>query len=718
MQAGIKSKLVLTLITMILVTSAIAVPLSSSMLYSHAAPLTSQGSWNIVPNPYQNISYSNLLGTVTISVNDVWAVGYDNSSGNDLTMHWDGSSWTTVTSPNAIQSVLYSVTAISSNDVWAVGRTNIPNTINYETLIIHWDGLSWTRVTSPSPGSYNTLSSVTAASSNDVWAVGFDSAGGALTMHWDGSSWTTVASPDAIQNTLNSITAISSNDVWAVGQTNAYQTLTMHWDGSSWTTVASPNLSNSTLNSVTAVSSNDVWAVGTTHSGTLSGALIEQYTVSMTPTPSPSPQPSPNLVATVTLNENTCLNTVNFTLQNATADQFRISRDGLWEAQLKGNATSYTETTVADAPYGYNIYEIAALMSKHVVALTRIFVPNTTLCDLNPPSNSAPVDPIAGSENDLFVIIGGISSKLPTNSLGGLVNNGYGYDPGFLDFGDNTKVASYLMWHGYLDSRFIVFSYTGYTQDGMPKGYDCKYTYDGSSFFQKQVQKLGAQIQAAVASNPNVRVHILAHSQGGVIALSYVAALVKNLDGVTPLPQLKDVSLLDSPVGGTIYNSGYLTNMVLKAFSCNTASQFNNLKEMHKLFITASDTNHRGQTASVVDAFLSGNPLDSTNANQAVVDLAHQKGITVFVAGNMNDYLWQPHGCITKPDFLSTEFIQDEGDNSGVYSRYFKSGIPDCLSSLPNLLNHLEVLSYDAVNQAVFQIVQGQAPTALPPYNS
>jgi hypothetical protein len=89
----------------------------------------------------------------------------------------------------------------------------------------------------------NTLRSVAAVSSNDVWAVGYG-----LIEHWNGSNWSLVPSaPGGNPADLRGVTTVASNDVWAVGRrqettTQGYQkTLVEHWDGSAWTVVPSPN---------------------------------------------------------------------------------------------------------------------------------------------------------------------------------------------------------------------------------------------------------------------------------------------------------------------------------------------------------------------------------------------------------------------------------------------------------------------------------------------
>ena len=66
--------------------------------------------------------------------------------------------WSVVPSPNGSStSNLSAVAAVSANDIWAVGSSGNQMS-GAQTLIEHWNGLSWSVVTSPNPGSiYNTL---------------------------------------------------------------------------------------------------------------------------------------------------------------------------------------------------------------------------------------------------------------------------------------------------------------------------------------------------------------------------------------------------------------------------------------------------------------------------------------------------------------------------------------------------------------------------------
>lgn len=228
---------------------------------------------------------SSLAGVTAIAADDVWAVGaYVNSSHQSRTLveHWDGTSWTQVPSPSPGPdgphgSSLTGISAVAADDIWAVGRYEPDATSQYDTLTLHWDGTSWTQVSSPSPGGArrSELAAVSANSATDVWAVGdYDHTpqASSLVEHWDGSSWTKVASPNkgAYYNPLYGVTALSATDAWAVGasfdsSTSIPRPFNVHWNGVTWKRVPSSGPQGwfgSRLFGVAGSGGSDVWAVG------------------------------------------------------------------------------------------------------------------------------------------------------------------------------------------------------------------------------------------------------------------------------------------------------------------------------------------------------------------------------------------------------------------------------------------------------------------------
>jgi hypothetical protein len=151
-------------------------------------------AWTTVPSPNANIN-STLRGVAAASATDLWAVGDSignaslGSTSRTLIEHGNGTSWTIVPSPNigAGNNVLTGVAARSASDVWAVGYwDNLAGSIPIRsTLWMHWNGTNWSKVSSPNVGSGdNTLLGVIApANATDAWAYG-GSANGTLVQHY------------------------------------------------------------------------------------------------------------------------------------------------------------------------------------------------------------------------------------------------------------------------------------------------------------------------------------------------------------------------------------------------------------------------------------------------------------------------------------------------------------------------------------------------------
>jgi hypothetical protein len=259
-----------------------ATPTSTPTPTGTATP-TCVPRWNEVPSsgqPYPNYNY--LYDVDAVSGSDIWAVGQYGPSFREaalgdstqtLVLHWNGAEWSIVPSPNVgTGSALFGVAAVSSDDVWAVGYSYDGTTATESTLTLHWNGTQWNVVASPNTqANFNQMTSVSALSANDVWAVGYyrDQSGNAfpLTLHWNGVEWSIVAVP-AVQGAgyLQDVEAISSNNVWAVGAYagNPSQTLVLHWNGTQWDAVPSPSpgTGGNVLNGIDASSSSEVWAVG------------------------------------------------------------------------------------------------------------------------------------------------------------------------------------------------------------------------------------------------------------------------------------------------------------------------------------------------------------------------------------------------------------------------------------------------------------------------
>jgi hypothetical protein len=146
-------------------------------------------NWAQVASPNPG-SANELFGVGATSAANAWAVGEvtAGTSEQTLVLHWNGSKWARVASPNpggpANNNVLDGVAATSTSSAWAVGGYETGT--GQSTLVLHWNGSTWVHVDSPNPGTQNGLYGVAATSSTNAWAVGYFETSGpeqALALH-------------------------------------------------------------------------------------------------------------------------------------------------------------------------------------------------------------------------------------------------------------------------------------------------------------------------------------------------------------------------------------------------------------------------------------------------------------------------------------------------------------------------------------------------------
>jgi len=243
---------------------------------SAAAPRSP--SWHLDSIP--NIGYdARLSAVVALSSTNAWAVG----RGSD---HWNGHQWTAVPVPPPSSGYFnlngLAVIPGSGGQMWAVG--SMSTTSGSRFWILRWTGTHWKKYGAPNPGQFNTLSSVTALSPGDAWAVGSSesSSNVAVLLHWTGVAWTQVnLVPVGLSSYLAGISATSGSDIWAVGgyepSNGGQQPLVQHWNGHMWSEVTTPPVSgNAGFQAVTVGPSGLPLAVGYTANGN-SQTLIEQW---------------------------------------------------------------------------------------------------------------------------------------------------------------------------------------------------------------------------------------------------------------------------------------------------------------------------------------------------------------------------------------------------------------------------------------------------------
>jgi hypothetical protein len=120
---------------------------------------------------------NNTLHAVTAPTTGLaWAVGdhYAGSHSQTLILRWSGTRWTTARSPDpggtGQDNLLVAVSGRSARSAWAVGYYQHAG--HYRSLVLHWNGTGWKQVASPDPGTSTYLSGVATAPDGSAWIVG------------------------------------------------------------------------------------------------------------------------------------------------------------------------------------------------------------------------------------------------------------------------------------------------------------------------------------------------------------------------------------------------------------------------------------------------------------------------------------------------------------------------------------------------------------------
>ncbi len=124
-------------------------------------------SWTVVPSPNVGTRDTELRGIHAVSPTNIWAVGHFSSSSStwrNLIEHWNGTKWSVVRSPSPTpgDTSLDAIDGISPTDIWAVGFGFSSGDLSEETITLHYNGTSWTRVTSADAGTFAGLYGVSA----------------------------------------------------------------------------------------------------------------------------------------------------------------------------------------------------------------------------------------------------------------------------------------------------------------------------------------------------------------------------------------------------------------------------------------------------------------------------------------------------------------------------------------------------------------------------
>ncbi|HXU71553.1 MAG TPA: hypothetical protein VN947_19605 [Polyangia bacterium] len=176
---------------------------------------------------------------------DVWAVAAAESPSSSIYIfHWDGSSWTRSSTPDALTASGYlrCVHGSGPNDVWAGGD---------DSALLHWNGSSWTQVATPTSG----------ARWHGIWVNGPSDAWAASDVglfHWDGQAWSSTRP----SNNYLAVWGRGANDMFAVIDVFANFTDTVmaeHYDGTTWTPVTVPPITRSNEFGIAGFGASEMW---------------------------------------------------------------------------------------------------------------------------------------------------------------------------------------------------------------------------------------------------------------------------------------------------------------------------------------------------------------------------------------------------------------------------------------------------------------------------
>ena len=247
--------------------------------------------WKVIPSPSPGADQNILYGVSAISDTDVWAVGADEDASrvwHTLAEHWDGTSWSAVPTVDAATggNLLYSVTAVSSSSVYAAGQVSgagFPD----QALVEHWNGRTWSQVTTPattqSVAGYavtgaDTALTVAGIAETDTTPYTTAVVAGAP------SSMTLQSTPnsDAGEQDLFGAATAPDGSTWAAGwavdpSSLNHNTLIEHEVNGVWSIASTPNpgSGDNGFGGIAAVAGGGVWAVGVVSGNANNATLIE-----------------------------------------------------------------------------------------------------------------------------------------------------------------------------------------------------------------------------------------------------------------------------------------------------------------------------------------------------------------------------------------------------------------------------------------------------------
>ncbi len=239
--------------------------------------------WGVLPSPNPSGSSANLSDIACASTKSCFAVGSYTIGLTQRTLveHWNGAAWGFLTGANPSAATSASLTGVACPNLkgcFAVGSYTTPAFTN--TLIEHWNGSEWGIQTSPNPpGAAANLRDIACPSTKSCFAVGSSATGSGfrtLAEHWNGTSWgfLSAANPSTASGAnLNSVACPNLKGCFAVGNystDSGVKTLAEHWNGSNWSVQATATPSSSaSLSAIACPNTKSCFTVGNSQVKTL-----------------------------------------------------------------------------------------------------------------------------------------------------------------------------------------------------------------------------------------------------------------------------------------------------------------------------------------------------------------------------------------------------------------------------------------------------------------
>ena len=188
----------------------------------------------------------------------------------------------------------------------------------------------------------------------------------------------------------------------------------------------------------------------------------------------------------------------------------------------------------------------------------------------------------------------------------------------------------------------------------------------------------------------------------------------------------------------------HVANAYLNTTSCGSFTTVPGdlvpVDDLVTIFKSASSTPERPDAPQGARATVTALFADTRASNQMFAEKANKLGVSILSVGNDNDFLFDPKACsitlrsgvgfplpgvfplpdvnvtLTDVDFTDTQLLEDGGDGSRLYGRFFTATAPKtCGTSSDISASHFAVLTDKTVQTALSHFLRaGATPIPLP----